>query len=219
MIRQLLTTSLVAAPILGLAQISVFDANYRLEADARSGAAFDSQVGFLNNMGAVQNYGRQIDAFANQLPSTVHSWASTFWNVAPFSMTAGVTACWNSTDQGAGNSAHLYGRLNLGLRLTAVNIVNAAAAFDPSNSSLEIDIWNGTGWSLLVNSTQITNYQAVWNPGDYRLRALRHYDPTGNSTGCVPLNFGMTLSPLVPEPSGMLAMMAGIGLMFRRKRA
>lgn len=217
MIRQILITSLVATPVLGIAQISVFNANYRLEADARSGPAFDSQIGFSNGTGPVQVFSRQIDAFANQLPSTVHSYASTTWNCAPFSLTAGVVACWNSVDMGAGNSAHLFGRLSLSLRLTAVNSVSISAAFDPSNSSMEIDAWTGTGWTLLVNSTQIANYSSIWNPGDYRLRAQRQYNPVGSSTGCVPLSFGMQLAP-VPEPSGMLALIAGVGFLGRRRK-
>lgn len=206
----------MVSPALGIAQMSVFDAAYRLEANARSGASFDSQTAFSNSTGPVQSFFRQVDAFANQQPSTVHSWANVSWNCTPFTLDAELIACWDSLDFGAGNSGHMLSRLFLGINLSALNFVTMNAVFDPLNSSIAWDRWNGSAWVQIVSSTQVQGYAAWWNPGDYRMRAQRLYDPVGNSTVCEPFAFHMQATP-VPEPGCMLAVGVGVVALLRRR--
>jgi hypothetical protein len=217
-LRQFSVFLAIAIPTLGLTQISIFDAAYRLEADAHSGTSNDSHVSFSNSVGPAQNFFDQIDSFANQPPSSVHSFANVSWNCTPTDLDVGLVACWDSFDFGAGNSGHMLSQLFLGITLSAVNTVSTVGAFDPSNSSAAIDIWNGSSWVLLVNSSQIVSYSGVWNPGDYRLRAQRLYNPIGNSTGCVPLSFHLH-AELVPEPASILALSTGVALLVRRRKA
>lgn len=204
-------------PALALAQMSIFDAAYHLEAYAYSGPVNDIQSANVISTGAVQSHFHQIDAFAPNPPSMAHAWSNVSWNCTPTDLDAGLVACWDSQDFGAGNHAHMLSQLWLGITLSAVNVVSTSVVFDPPNSTLAIDMWNGSGWVQLVSPAQIVNYSGVWNPGDYRLRGQRLYNPTGNSTGCVPLGFHMHAEPIVPEPSIVAVLGAGL-LMLGRKR-
>ncbi|MBL8048038.1 MAG: PEP-CTERM sorting domain-containing protein [Chthonomonas sp.] len=216
--HKIIVAAACAAPAMGLAQISIYDASYRLEADARSGASFDTHTAFLNNMGPVQGFGQQIDSFANQASSNVHTFASAAWNCSPTTLSLSLVACWVSVDNGAGNSGHMMSRATLGIDVPSVHAVTTMAQFDPPNSFTEIDMLVGTTWVLHVSRTQIQNYSGFWMPGSYRLRSQRLYDRTGNSTGCVPYSFGLTATP-VPEPGGLLALGLGGLALLRRKRA
>lgn len=207
----------LVSPVVGLAQLSIFDATYRIEALARSGSAVDSQTSFSNGTGPVQSFFDRVDANAATLPSTVHSWASVMWNCTPTDLDAELIACWDSVDFGAGNSARMLSRLNLGIDLSTTSVVSTIAGFDAPNSFLEIDAWNGSTWVLLVNRVQIQSYSAIWGPGQYRLRGQRLYNPVGSSTGCAPFNFHLTAVP-VPEPAGSAALALG-GLVLLRRRA
>ena len=207
----------LAIPSLGLAQISVFDAAYRIEADARSGVSFDTHAAFSNSV-PLQNFSDQVNSFASQPPSTVHSWASVFWNCTPTDLDVELVACWDSFDFGAGNSGHMLSRLFLGISLAAVNIVSTTAAFDPPNSTMAIDIWSVNTWVQLVGPAQIVNYTGVWQPGDYRIRGQRLYNPVGDSTGCAPFAFHLHAEP-VPEPGSIVALSAGLAVLVRRRRS
>ncbi|MFN8218633.1 MAG: PEP-CTERM sorting domain-containing protein [Fimbriimonadales bacterium] len=218
LLRQLSTLAAFTIPAMGLAQISVFDAAYRLEADARSGTSFDTHSSFSNSVGPAQTFFDQVDSFANDGASSVHSWANVSWNCTPTDLDAELVACWDSFDFGAGNSGHMLSRLFLGITLSAVNFVSTSATFDQPNSTAAIDMWNGSTWVQIVSPTQIQSYSALWNPGDYRLRAQRLYNPTGNSTGCPPFAFHLHAAP-VPEPTSILAMGAGMAVLLRRRKA
>jgi len=218
MLRQLSVFVAFAIPALGFTQtLSIWDAAYNLEAHAFSGGSQDLQSWTNNSTGALQNFFHQIDAFASQGSSSVHAFASVGWNCTPTTLDVELVACWDSLDNGAGNSAHLLSQLWLGINVDVPNIVTTSAVFDLPNSWAEIDFWNGSNWVLLVNRTQIQSYSALWGPGDYRLRAERHYDPVGNSTGCAPWDFHMT-AQAVPEPATMLALVTGGALLARRRR-
>ncbi|MBX7131111.1 MAG: PEP-CTERM sorting domain-containing protein [Fimbriimonadaceae bacterium] len=208
----------VVVPVAGFSQISVFDASYRLEAVARSGTANNSQTIPVNNMGPVPTYFNQANANASQFTSMVHSWSSVSWNCTPTDLDAELIACWDSMDLGAGNSGHMLSRLSLSLNLATLSFVTTAAVFDAPNSWIEIDQWNGSSWVLLVNSSQVVNYSALWNPGNYRFRSERLYNPVGNSTGCVPYSFHLHAEP-VPEPATIFVLSAGGALLLRRRRA
>lgn len=209
----------LAVPVLGHTQtLTIFDAAYRLEADAHSGNSHDSDVSFSNSTGPVQNFFDRVDASASQLPSTVHSWASVGWNCTPTDLDVELIACWDSQDFGAGNSAHMLSRLFLGINVDTLNFVTTAAAFDLPNSWAEIDVRVGNSWVLLVDRFQIANYAGFWAPGDYRLRAERHYDPIGNSTGCLPWQFHLH-AQAVPEPATIIALSAVFALLRRRRKA
>lgn len=219
MFRTISAFAAIAVSSLGAAQtISVYDAVYRLEADARSGSSFDSQSAFNNNVGPIQNFFHQIDAFASEQSSSVHSWASVGWNCTPTDLSVELVACWDSLDNGAGNSGHMLSRLFLGLDLDTPNIITIGAVFDQPNSWAEIDVWNGSNWVLLVNRNQIQNYAGVWIPGSYRFRGQRLYDPVGNSTGCLPWAFNLH-AEAVPEPASVLTLGAGLAVLIRRRRA
>lgn len=218
MLRQLSIVFAISIPALGLAQISVYDADYRLEADANSGTSHDSHVAPVNGLGPVQTFFHQIDSFASQPPSTVHSWSSVAWNCTPTDLDVELVACWDSFDFGAGNSGHMLSRLTLGLTLSAVNTVSTVGVFDPPNSTAAIDMWNGSSWVLLVSASQIVSYSGVWNPGFYRLRTQRLYNPVGNSTGCAPYSLHLHADP-VPEPASILALSAGVAVVLRRRKA
>lgn len=206
-------------PALGLTQtISIFDAAYNIEAEADSGNSHDSQSRFNNSLGPQQNFFDQVDAFASEASSSVHSFASVGWNCTPTDLDVELIACWDSLDNGAGNSAHMLSQLWLGINVDVPNIVSTAAVFDQPNSWAEIDLWNGFNWVLLVNRNQIQSYSGLWNPGDYRLRAERHYDPVGNSTGCEPWAFHLH-AQAVPEPASLLSLSAGVALLLRRRKA
>lgn len=208
----------IAAPTLGAAQtLSIWDAAYRLEADAHSGQSNDSQLSFNNNVGPQQSFFDRVDAFASDLPSSAHSWATVGWNCTPTTLDVELTACWDSVDFGAGNSAHMLSQLYLGINLDTTNFISIASAFDLPNSWAEIDFWNGNSWILLVNRNHIQSYSNFWGPGDYRLRAERHYDPVGNSTGCVPWSFHMD-AQAVPEPATIIVLGAGLAVLVRRRR-
>lgn len=220
MIRQFSVVVALAIPALGFTQtLSIWDAAYNLEAEAHSGNSHDLQSFSTNSTGPVQNWFHQIDAFANEASSSVHSFASVGWNCTPTTLDVELVACWNSLDNGAGNSAHLLSQLWLGINVAGLpNSVTISAVFDFPNSWAEVDFWNGSNWVLLVNSTQIQSYSGLWNPGDYRLRAERHYDPSGNSTGCAPWDFQMT-AQAVPEPATIVALCSGAALLLRRRRS
>lgn len=205
-------------PALGAAQtLSVYDAAYRLEADARSGPASDSQLAFNNGLGPVQSFYDRIDAYANNLPSYAHSWASVDWLCTPTSLDLELVACWDSLDLGAGNSGHMMSQLFLGLDLDFPNFVTIAAVFDQPNSFVEVDRWNGFAWTLFIHRSQIGSFAGVWNPAFYRLRAQRLYNPVGDSTGCQPFEFHLA-AEAVPEPASLLALGAGAALALRRRR-
>src|SRR5688572_7671430 len=168
----------MAISTLGLTQtISVWDSFYRIEAEARSGASWSGLQTSFSNLGAQQSYFNRVDAFANEATSTVHSWASVDWLCTPTTLDLELIACWDSLDNGAGNSAHMLSRAIIVLDVDTINIVSIAAMFDQPNSWAEVDIWNGFSWVPLVNRNQISNYVGVWNPGQYRLWAERIYDP------------------------------------------
>ncbi|MBV6459793.1 MAG: hypothetical protein HONBIEJF_02946 [Fimbriimonadaceae bacterium] len=218
MLRQYSIVVALAVSAAASAQtMTVWDAAYNLEAYAFSGASQDLQSWTNNSTGAQQNFFHQIDAFASQGSSTVHSFASVGWNCTPTTLDVQLVACWDSVDNGAGNSAHLLSQLWLGINLDIPNIVTTSALFDLPNSWAEIDFWNGINWVLLVDRNQIHSYSALWGPGDYRLRAERHYDPMGSSTGCAPWDFHMT-AQAIPEPATMLALGAGLAAVVRRRR-
>lgn len=82
---------------------------------------------------------------------------------------------------------------------------------------MEIEKWTGTSWIPWVTSSQIVNYTGIWNPGDYRLRTQRLYNPVGNSTDCAPYDFRLHAEP-VPEPSTTLALITGATLLIRRRK-
>jgi hypothetical protein len=210
----------VAVPALGGAQtLSIFDAAYRVEADAQSGASFGTQTWFNNSVGPQQSFFDRADAFANEGTSSVHSFASVEWNCTPTDLDIGLVACWESFDNGAGNSGHMLSRLFLGINVDQPNFVTIAAAYDLPNSWAEVDIWNGSNWVLMLNRTQVPNYAGIWAMGDYRIRAERHYDPVGSSTGCEPWNFHMH-AQAVPEPATVFALAGGLVVLLRqRKRA
>jgi hypothetical protein len=208
----------ITLPALGLTQtISVYDAFYRVEAGAQSGASSDFQTSFAN-VGASQSYFNRVDAFASEQSSSVHSWASVDWACTPTDLDLELIACWDSFDNGAGNSGHMLSRAIIVLELDALNFVSTTAGFDPPNSWAEIDIWNGSVWVPFVNRTQITNYSGLWNQGFYRLWAERVYDPVGNSTGCLPWEFNLH-AQAVPEPATILALSAGVAMLVRRRKA
>lgn len=208
----------LAIPAAGLAQLSVFDAAYRIEADAQSGASQDSHTSFMNSVGPQQNFFDRVDSFASESTSWVHSYASVGWNCTPTDLDAELVACWDSVDDGAGNRGHMFSQLYLGFSLGALSFVTTAAGFDPPNSTMAIDIWNGFSWVQHVSSIQIVNYAGWWNPGDYRLRTQRLYDPVGDSTGCASYNFRLHAEP-VPEPGSILALSLGGLFLVRRRKA
>lgn len=217
MFRKLAIVCTVVFPCLAIAQMSIVDASYRLEAVANSGTSHGSQTIPVSSTGALQSNFHQANAYANQPPSSVHSFSNVSWNCTPTDLDAGLVACWDSVDFGAGNSGHMLSRLYLTINLNTVSAVSTLATFDPSNSIMEIDSWNGFTWVPLVSSTQITSYSSIWNPGNYRLHGERLYNPVGNSTGCVPLSFHMHAEP-VPEPSTISALLAGAVAMGVRRR-
>jgi hypothetical protein len=221
-LRQFSILLVCTIPSLGLSQISVYDAAVRLEADARSGASFSPKVFTDNAVGPQQTYFRQIDAFASSTltvpTSTVHSWSNVSWNCSMWDLDVGLEACWESFDFGAPNSGHMLSRLTLNIRLTTMNTISTVGAFDPSNSTAAIEMLVGSTWLPLVSSTQIATYTGTWQPGDYRLKAQRLYNPVGNSTGCVPLNFHLHAQP-VPEPSTTLALITGVTVLVRRRKS
>lgn len=217
MIRQVSVFVVFAVPALGFSQLSVFDAEYRLEATARSGISTDNQVAFANNMGPVASFSHRIDAFASQQSSTVHSWSSVAWNVSPTDFSLDLEACWDSFDLGAGNSGHMLSRATLGISLATTSFVSISAVFDFPSSFAAIDRWVSNAWVPFVTSAQILNYGALWNPGDYRLRAQRLYNPIGNSTFCVPFHVQGHAEP-VPEPASLIALGVGVGVLMRRRK-
>lgn len=217
-LRQLSVCLAMAVPILGAAQtISVFDSFYRIEAGATSGASNDFQTSF-SNLGAQQSYFNQVDAFASEATSSVHSWASVQWATTPTDLDLELIACWDSIDNGAGNSGHMLSRAIITLELDQPNIISIAAVFDQPNSWAEIDMWTGSSWVPLVDRNQISSYSGLWNTGFYRLWAERVYDPIGNSTGCAPWDFNLH-AQAVPEPATLLALSAGAALLVRRRKA
>jgi len=204
-------------PVLGLSQtISIFDSFYRIEAGATSGASTDYNDSF-SNLAATQSYFNQVDANAAQGSSSVHSWASVFWNCTSTDLDLDLVACWDSFDFGDGNSGHMLSRAILVIELDSLNAVSTTAQFDQPNSWAEIDIWNGSTWIPFINRTQISSYSGVWGAGYYRLWAERVYDPIGNSTVCPPWQFNLHAQS-VPEPSSILVVAAGAGLLFLRRR-
>ena len=217
-LRQLSVLLALVIPTLALAQtISVYDAFYRIEAGASSGASNDFQTQF-GNVGAPQSYFNRVDAFASEANSTVHSWASVDWNCTPTDLDLELIACWDSFDNGAGNSGHMLSRAIIVIEVDQPNFVSTSAVFDQPESWAEIDAWNGFTWIPLVGRNQISNYSGLWNTGYYRLWAERVYDRTGNSTGCEPWDFNLH-AQAVPEPASILALSAGAALLLRRRKA
>src|SRR5688572_15117631 len=200
----------MAIPALGLTQtLSVNNSFYRIEAEARSGASWSGFQTLFGNQGASQSYFNRVDAIANEANSSVHSWASVDWFCTPTTLDLELIACWDSLDNGAGNSGHMLSRAILVLELDQPNFVGTVAVFDQPNSWAEIDIWVGF-WTPFIDRNQIQNSFGLWNTGFYRLWAERVYDPVGSSTGCAPWEFNLT-AQAVPEPAVIAAL--GVGLL------